>query len=461
MNSLNQVVTAAAKSSIPLTDSLRERIFFRGAPGYEAARRATMWNARIPDRYPEMIVQARDVYDVVAAVKQAKRQHLQVGVRSGGHSWSGNHVRDGGMLLDVSRIAAVTIDKPAQQATAGPGCAGNELVAQLGRQGLFFPTGHCKGVCLGGYLLQGGFGWNSRQLGPACMSVIGLDLVTADGDIVHASPAENADLYWAARGSGPGFFCVVTRFHLRVYKKPRAVGFALQTYSMERLEEVFRWAYAVGPQVPASVELQLVLTQQASGVRGPGIVVFAPVFADRFGDAVRALQFMNRSPLRGKSAVNIPFVPTPLSLLYRAVMEHYPEKYRYGVDNMWTSASIDALLPGLRKIAATLPPAPSHMLWLNWAPPPQRPSMAFSLEDQTYIALYGAWKEARDDGRYASWAQSRMQELSHLASGCQLADENLGQRPARFVLPENLSRLEEIRKERDPEQRFHTYMGRP
>lgn len=68
----------------------------------------------------------------------------------------------------------------------------NELATLLGRQGLFFPTGHCKGVCVGGYLLQGGFGWHSRTLGPACQSVIGLDLVTIDGDIVHASPTENA-----------------------------------------------------------------------------------------------------------------------------------------------------------------------------------------------------------------------------------------------------------------------------
>ncbi len=449
------------KSRFALADGLRARVFFRGTFGYEAARRATMWNARIPDRYPDVIVQARDVYDVVAAVKLAKRERLRIGVRSGGHSWSGNHVRDGGMLLDVSRIAAVTIDKAAQRATAGPGCAGHDLAAQLGEQGLFFPTGHCKGVCLGGYLLQGGFGWNSRQLGPACMSVVGLDLVTADGDMVHASPSENPDLYWAARGSGPGFFCVVTRFHLRVFAKPRAMGFALQTYPVARLEEVFRWAYAVGPQVPASVELQLVLSQQISGVKGPGIALFAPVFADSFGDAVRALRFMNQSPLRRKSAVNIPFLPAPLSLLYRGVMGHYPQHYRYGVDNMWTKASIDALLPGLHTIAATLPPAPSHMLWLNWAPPPERPSMAFSLEDQTYIALYGSWKDARDDRRYAAWAQSRMHELSHLASGCQLADENLGQRPAHFVLPDNLARLDEIRSQRDPEQRFHTYMGRP
>jgi FAD/FMN-containing dehydrogenase len=128
---------------------------------------------------------------------------------------------------------------------------------------------------------------------------------------------------------------------------------------------------------------------------------------------------------------------------------------------MWTAASIDQLLPGLQRIAETMPPAPSHMLWLNWAPPPERPDMAFSMEDQIYLGLYGAWKHAADDARYAHWARDRMLEMAPLASGCQLADENLGQRPARFVSDERLGRLDQIRARRDPHNRFHSWMGRP
>jgi FAD/FMN-containing dehydrogenase len=75
-------------------------------------------------------------------------------------------------------------------------------------------------VSLGGFLLQGGFGWNSRLWGPACCSILGMDIVTADGELVHANESENADLFWAARGSGPGFFGVVTRFHLCLQPRP-------------------------------------------------------------------------------------------------------------------------------------------------------------------------------------------------------------------------------------------------
>lgn len=146
--------------------------------------------------------------------------------------------------------------------------------------------------------------------------------------------------------------------------------------------------------------------------------------------------------------------------MYRGVSSHYPDGHRYAVDNMWTSASIDELLPGLDRIARTLPPAPSHMLWMNWAPPPNRPDMAYSVEDDIYIALYSVWKNAADDPQFDSWPVDRMREMAGLATGCQLADENLGQRPVRFMSDENLTKLERIRADYDPDKRFHSWMGR-
>src|SRR5246127_5271541 len=85
-------------------------------------------------------------------------------------------------------------------------------------------AGHCEGIRLGGYLLQGGYGWNSKIVGPACESVLGLEVVTADGETVYCDPENHPDLYWAARGSGPGFFGVVTSFTLRIYKRPPVLG---------------------------------------------------------------------------------------------------------------------------------------------------------------------------------------------------------------------------------------------
>ena len=133
-----------------------KRYFHRGVDGYEAARRETVWNSLVPQRFPEVIVQACDTDDVVAAIRYARAQGYQVGVRSGGHSWNASHLRDGGMLLDVSRLGHRRVDADAMIAHVGPGVVASAFATDLDAQGLFFPAGHCEGIRLGGYLLQGG-----------------------------------------------------------------------------------------------------------------------------------------------------------------------------------------------------------------------------------------------------------------------------------------------------------------
>jgi FAD/FMN-containing dehydrogenase len=438
------------------------RYFIQGDDGYEAARRATVWNARTPDRYPDVIVVARDADDVVAAIRYADTNGMRVGVRSGGHSWAGNHVRDGGLLLDVSGLDDCTVDPAAMTAVVGPGKGGSVLAAELETQGLFFPTGHCKGVCIGGYLLQGGYGWNSRVLGPACESVIGVEVVTADAERIYCDADNNADLYWAARGSGPGFFGVVTAFHLRVYPRPAICGSSLYVYPIELADDVFSWARRISADVDRRVELQIVTSRSVpgAGLETPGIVLASPVFADSDAQAADALALLDTCPVRDRAVVAVPYAPADLASWFDAVMSNYPTGYRYATDNMWTSAAADDLLPGVRRIIETMPPHPSHFLWLNWGPSPARQDMAYSLEDDIYLALYTAWQNPADDEKYADWAHSNMAAMAHLASGIQLADENLGQRPARFATDDAMERLDKVRAQYDPDSRFHSWMGR-
>ena len=429
--------------------------FRREDAGYEAARRATCRNAHLPDRYPDIIVQAATEADVVAAVRLAKTNNWKVGVRSGGHSWSCNHVREGGMLLDISRLNAVSVDPQAMRATAGPGCRGNELDDLLAKQELFFPVGHCHGVGLGGFLLQGGFGWCSRVLGMACESVLQIDYVDADGELRHASPEENADMYWAARGAGPGFCGIVTKFHLRLYPRPAVIGARLATYSADKFEEVIRWARDVGPNVPDSVELMFVISRCIPGIDGPGVLLIAAVFADSLEQAHHDLAFLETRP--GRAEFVSPFEQMALATLTKETMAHYPEDHRHIVDNMWTHASADELLPALNGILETLPPAPAHFIWVNWMPKLRRPEMAFSLEDDVYIAMYGLWAKDADETRISQWVRDGLARLSPHSTGIQLADENLARRQAPFMSEANRDRLERIRSEQDPERRFHTY----
>jgi FAD/FMN-containing dehydrogenase len=436
--------------------------FQRGEEGYDDARRATCWNARTPDRYPDLVIQAVTDADVVAAVHAARERGMKIGVRSGGHSWAGSHVRDGGMLLDVSRLRGVEVDAGSMTASVEPGCRGDELTAELAERDLFFPTGHCVGVAVGGYLLQGGYGWNGRVHGPACMSVEALDVVTADGELVRADAQQNADLYWAARGSGPGFFAVVTRFHLRLYPKPRMVANGVYLYPVEVLDEVFRWAHEIGPCVSRQMELMLLIHRLEDGELE--IAVTGPVLTDSLQEAADALAVLETCPALDRAKVALPNVPATMADFYAGSHAIYPDDHRYAADNMWTHATAEELLPGIRRIAETMPPAPSHMLWMNWQPgptrQPDRPDMAYSVEDDTYIALYGVWSDAADDASNVAWVTDRMRDMDELSTGIQLADENLGIRPARFMSDERMARLDEVRAAWDPDGRFHEWMGR-
>ena len=430
--------------------------------GFTSAVLGTSFNARDAGRRPDLVIQANDVFEVIAAVKQARRENLKIGICSGGHSWAQNHIRDGGMMLDLSRLNSITIDREAKTAIVGPGALSGDLDGAVRREGLFFPVAHAYTVGIGGFLLQGGFGWNSRLVGLACESVIGLDLVLANGDLVHANEHENADLYWAARGSGPGFFAVVVRFHLRLHARPRFTGLKLQIFRMKHLEEVFAWADRVGPQVSPHVEFQMVLNRKAMGIGAPGIEVFAPVMTDSYKAAREAVAFISNSPIKSKASLTSPLAPLSLSFMMKTGEKTlFLPNTQWTSDSMWMNDPIDPLIPALRNIADSQPPAPSHALWLNWNPARARPDMAFSLEARTYLALYGGLRNKADADKYDTWATDHMRALEAHSLGIQLADENLGRRPAAFMAAENLKRLDVIRAERDPQGRFHPWMGRP
>lgn len=433
----------------------------KGSPDFDAALLGTSFNAQDPGRHPDRIVQANDVEEVIAAVKRARDQGHTIGICSGGHSWAQNHIRNGGMLLDLSRLNSIAINEADGTAIIGPGCVAGELNAALVKHKLFFPVAHAYTVGMGGFLLQGGFGWNSRASGLACQSVIGIDVVLADGTLVHASEQENPELLWAARGAGPGFFGVVVRFHLKLHRRPKFVGLKLQVFRMHHLEEVMAWADKAGPDVSPSVEFQMVFNRRATGIFAHGIEVLAPVLADRWSDAREAVAFIDKSPLRRKASLTPPLIPMSLNMMMKTGEKTlFLPNTRWTADSMWMNDPIDPMLPALRKIADSQPAAPSHALWLNWNAPPSRPDMAFSLEARTYLALYGGLRGKETAPADEGWATDHMRALQAYSVGIQLADENLGRRPMPFMAPANLERLDALRAKFDPEGRFNAYMGR-
>ena len=178
---------------------------WQGETEYEHARAAPNFNARCPERFPAGILMARTIADVVDGVQLARARGLRVALRSGGHSWGAWGLRDGVLLIDLSGLDELRLAGDRETAFVGPGVrGGTDLSPFLASHGRMFPGGHCDTVGVSGFLLQGGQGWNSRVWGWACQSVQAIDVVTADGALVHASDHENSDLSGPRAAPGPG-----------------------------------------------------------------------------------------------------------------------------------------------------------------------------------------------------------------------------------------------------------------
>jgi len=435
--------------------------FHKGDKNFEEVVMATLFSKTPVDRRPAGIYEPKTVEDIIHIVRYAKKVGRRITITSGGHSFSANFLRDDCMLIDMKHFDQFSVNVEEKTAEAGPGVGGSTLMKALYKKDLFFPAGHCQGVCLGGYLLQGGYGWNGRKLGIACESVTGLDIITADGELVHADQETNSDLFWAARGAGAGFFGIVVKFYLNVYDLPKYRAVITHDFKMKHLEDVYRWAYDVGPGIPKAVEFQMAMNRNMMGILGPGIEAVAPIFADTKDEFEEAQQFMKNSPIAKKAIIRTPVIDWGIDMLYKTVMSHYPEDYCWGVDNIWTHAHIDDLLPYIREISETLPPAPAHFLWLNWHPGDLSEDMAYSKEDNVYLSLYSCWKDAADTPKYGNWASDMLKKMQHLSTGIQLADEGLHKRTDSFMKPKNFKRVEEIRAQRDPGGIFHEWHSKP
>ncbi|MGW2374749.1 FAD-binding oxidoreductase [Kitasatospora sp. NPDC001683] len=446
-----------------MATQIEGRVLRRGEYRYEMHRREACWHAGVPNRYPEVIVLANNEDDVVAAVRLAREERRQIAVRSGGHSWSGSHLRDGTVLIDLSNLRHVTLDRETMTGTAQPGIKGSELNTMLAKAGLFFPTGHCTGVSIGGYLLQGGFAWAGRDYGPACMSVTGIDVVTAAGERIHADETQHADLFWAARGAGPGFFAVVTGFSVKLYPRRPVTMNSGYFWPASAAPDVYRFVHEIGRQTPTEINLMCHRDPLTEGE--PLIALNATAFTDAEEEAREQLSIYESCPARARVLGTRLNVVTDTTILSRVGTDpHYDETKRYLADNMWTHASFDDLWPNFEDMLGTWPPAPSHMVVFNWggyAGEPERPSMAYSVEDELYYGLYAAWADRADDPRYTRWVTDHMRAWEPYASGMQLADENLVNRPYRFVTDENLRRLDDIRARWDPDEVFVSWLGRP
>ncbi len=447
-------------SPAPPSTGFTGELLLRGERGFEDARTRRIFNRRLPQRTPAAVLRAVTEQDVVLGVRLAAQRGWTVAVRSGGHSWPQWSVRDDALVIDLAGLRELTYDPATQLATASPSIRGGEDLAPfLDAHGRFFVGGHCPTVGIGGFLLQGGQGWNCRGWGWAAEYVEAIDVVTADGELVRADATQNSDLYWAARGAGPGFFGVVTRFHLRTRAAPGYLGQTVHAYRMDDFDQVMTWLHGMHGTVADTVEIVALTKTDAALAPEPVLLVTGVALVDDAAQADAALAPFRDSPALAQALLVLDAVPATMAEQRRRQADDNPEGHRWAVDNAWLRGPAEQVVPAMRRAYTTLPNEKAFTIWFSMAPLRELPDMAFSLQSEIYLAAYVAWLDPAEDERHQAWLTSVMADLEPVTAGQYLGDSDLSRRQLRFMSDDAWARLQRIRAQRDPDGRFAGYLA--
>ena len=448
----------AEKVARELKGKIRGQISLPGDPGYERAR--TVWNAMI-DRHPAGIVHCASADDVVHAIKFAREQGLQLSVRGAGHNIAGNAVCEGGWMIDLSGMNTVRIDTDTKRACVGPGATLADFDAAAQKHGLATPVGINSTTGISGLTLGGGFGWLTRKYGMTVDNLVSADLVTAAGDKLPLSEAENRDLFWAIRGGG-GNFGVVTQYEFQLHSVGPQVLAGLIVFPIAQAKQVLEKYRDFVASAPEELNVWVVLRQAPplpflpADVHGKGVIVL-PMFY--VGDSREGEKLI--APLRqfgdayGEHIGEMPYVEW---------QKAFDPLLTPGARNYWKSHNFaelkDEAIDTVVKFAATLPsPQCEIFIGLIAGAANRVPgdATAYGSRDAKFVMnVHARWDEAPQDNACIGWAREFFQASKPYASAGAYVNFMTADETDRVAAAygANYSRLASVKKRYDPENVF-------
>jgi FAD/FMN-containing dehydrogenase len=376
--------------------SLRGQLLQPHDAGYDATRR--IFNAMI-DRRPALIARCAGAADVVTCVEFARAEGLDVSVRGGGHNASGKAVGEG-LMIDLSPMKGVRVDPRGRTARAEAGLTLAELDRDCQRFGLATPLGVVSATGIAGLTLGGGIGWLGGKHGLACDNVLSVDIVTADGALMTASPSEHAELFWAVRGGG-GNFGVVTSFEYRLREVGPVLGGAV-AWPLSQAKRVLRFydefAHACPDELSANARFGI--TEDGTPFVGVGIAwIGALDVGERLLEPLRSLESPMMDAIRPMSFVD----------LQRASDAVYP----FGRRHYWKAGFLRRLNGDAIDIVTQFFATRPHPLCIiglqqmHGAAARVAPAdTAFAhRQDQWDCLMLGQWEHPGDDERCIRWTR--------------------------------------------------------
>ena len=183
-----------------------------------------LFDPRFDGIHPAGIAYVKNAHDVGTCLAFVRKFGVKFAARSGGHSYAG-WSSSTGLIIDVENLKGVQVS--GTTANVGAGTRLVDFYSGLAAHGRAVPGGSCATVGITGLTLGGGVGVMARAYGLTCDKLASLNIITADGKALTASPHEHSDLYWACRGGGGGNFGVVTWLQFNTVAAPTPVLFFL------------------------------------------------------------------------------------------------------------------------------------------------------------------------------------------------------------------------------------------
>ncbi|NNL87412.1 MAG: FAD-binding oxidoreductase [Myxococcales bacterium] len=425
----------------------------------------TSWNQLLPQRRPALIVVAASPSDAVHAINFAREHRFKVAVRGGGHNWCSSSLRQGGVLLDLSRLRSVEIDAQAATATIGPAIQGAELVQRTAEHGLAFPVAHCPTVSMSGFLLNGGNGLNFNRWGSACSNVLAIDLVLADGSELTVSEDEHADLFWAARGAGPGFFAVATRYRLKLHPLPRGITMSTYVFPESAIGEASELLDRVAGQLSRDLLVALSIgapTPELAADNETVGIIFAVAYCDSHSEAEEALRPLHSDVGMQRAISSSVNVPADLHAVLGAFAPTLPGGHRCLVDNVWSNRALDTIVEGSSEHYAKAPSPKSHLLAVLFHPDYELKGTSHSLHGRYLVYNNTLWDDAADDDSNRAWHVEATGLIDPHKIGRYLGETDLNKEAGvaeQGFTPESWKRLRALRNVYDPGAVFYDYLG--
>jgi FAD/FMN-containing dehydrogenase len=427
-----------------------------GDPDYDEARK--IFNGMI-DKRPALIAQCASAGDVVRALRFGREQGFEIAVRGGGHGVSGLALSEGGLVIDLRRMNAVSVDPARRVATVAGGATMGHLDRATGAHGLATTGGRVSTTGVGGFTLGGGSGWLERKWGLTCDNLVAVELVTADGELVRAAADENPELFWALHGGG-GNFGVATSFELRLHPLRSVTALMLFWHPEAGPEAVraYRDFMEGAPDRVGGGVFFLTGPDEAfvpERLRGRPALMILIVHAGPEEEARRTAAPMLACRPESMLIKEMPYADL------QCLLDDPP-----GFRNYWSAEHLGSLPdPAVDLFCARardlIVPSPSQHVLFPMGGAVKRGPSGFPIpwRKAAWVAHpFGLWENPADDERARRWAHAIREDLKPWSMGAVylnfIGDEGEARVMAGFGR-ENYERLARVKAEFDPKNVFH------